>query len=422
MSRHTKIFIGLITGATAGVLSNFLFPDSPIIQFFQTYITDPLGKIFLNFLIMMVIPLVFASLSLGVAQIGDLKKLGKIGFKTISYFIVVTTVAVIIGLLLVNIIRPGDYLPATTKTQLMDSFKGQATEIKQTTEKTEFGIQTFVNIIPRNPIAAVAKPNPDMLALIFFSLIVGIALTLINQEKAAPLIKILEGINDVTVVVINIAMKLAPYGVFALIFSVTSRFGFELLVALSMYVVTVILGLALHLFGTFPVLLKFLSKYNPVKFFKKIETVILTAFSTSSSSATLPTTISVSQTNLGMPSQITGFVLPLGATMNMNGTALFEGVTVLFLAQVFGVNLSLGMQLIVILMSVLTAIGSAGVPSGSIPLLVMVLAMVNIPPEGIAIILGVDRILDMCRTVLNVTGDITCAAYIAKSEGYNLSE
>jgi len=422
MSRHTKIFIGLITGATAGVLSNFLFPDSPIIQFFQTYITDPLGKIFLNFLIMMVIPLVFASLSLGVAQIGDLKKLGKIGFKTISYFIVVTTVAVIIGLLLVNIIRPGDYLPATTKTQLMDSFKGQATEIKQTTEKTEFGIQTLVNIIPRNPIAAVAKPNPDMLALIFFSLIVGIALTLINQEKAAPLIKILEGINDVTVVVINIAMKLAPYGVFALIFSVTSRFGFELLVALSMYVVTVILGLALHLFGTFPVLLKFLSKYNPVKFFKKIETVILTAFSTSSSSATLPTTISVSQTNLGIPSQITGFVLPLGATMNMNGTALFEGVTVLFLAQVFGVNLSLGMQLIVILISVLTAIGSAGVPSGSIPLLVMVLAMVNIPPEGIAIILGVDRILDMCRTVLNVTGDITCAAYIAKSEGYNLSE
>jgi len=422
MSRHTKIFIGLITGATAGVLSNFLFPDSPIIQFFQTYITDPLGKIFLNFLIMMVIPLVFASLSLGVAQIGDLKKLGKIGLKTISYFFVVTTVAVIIGLLLVNIIRPGDYLPATTKTQLMDSFKGQATEIKQTTEKTEFGIQTLVNIIPRNPIAAVAKPNPDMLALIFFSLIVGIALTLINQEKAAPLIKILEGINDVTVVVINIAMKLAPFGVFALIFSVTSRFGFELLVALSMYVVTVILGLALHLFGTFPVLLKFLSKYNPVKFFKKIETVILTAFSTSSSSATLPTTISVSQTNLGIPSQITGFVLPLGATMNMNGTALFEGVTVLFLAQVFGVNLSLGMQIIVILMSVLTAIGSAGVPSGSIPLLVMVLAMVNIPPEGIAIILGVDRILDMCRTVLNVTGDITCAAYIAKSEGYKLNE
>lgn len=422
MSRHTKIFIGLITGATAGVLTKFLLPNSLIIQFFQKYITDPLGKIFLNFLIMMVIPLVFASLSLGVAQIGDLKKLGKIGFKTISYFLVVTTVAVIIGIFLVNFIRPGDYLPDTTKIQLMDSFSGQASEIKQTTEKTEFGIQTLVNIIPRNPIAAVAKPNPDMLSLIFFSLIVGIALTLIKKDKAAPLLKILEGINDISIVVINIAMKIAPFGVFALIFSVTSRFGFELLVALSMYVVTVIVGLALHLFGTFPLLLKFLAKYNPIKFFKKIETVILTAFSTSSSSATLPTTISVSQTNIGIPPQLTGFVLPLGATMNMNGTALFEGVTVLFLAQVFGVNLSLSMQLITILMSVLTAIGSAGVPSGSIPLLVMVLAMVNIPPEGIAIILGVDRILDMCRTVLNVTGDITCATYIAKSEGYSLNE
>ncbi|MFZ5946805.1 MAG: dicarboxylate/amino acid:cation symporter [Stygiobacter sp.] len=422
MSRHSKIFIGLISGAILGVIINFTSKDSFVTTFIQTYITDPLGKIFLNFLIMMVIPLVFASLSLGVAQIGDLKKLGRIGFRTIAYFIIVTTFAVVIGLVLVNVIRPGDYLPQETKTSLMDSFKTQATEIKSATEKTEFGIQTLVNIIPRNPVAAIAKPNPDMLALIFFSLIVGIALTLIDKEKANTLIKILEAINDVTVKVINIAMKLAPYGVFALIFSVTSRFGFDLLVALSMYVLTVLLGLTLHFLGTFSLLLKLLAKYNPIKFFKKIETVVLTAFSTSSSSATLPTTISVSQTNLGIPTQITGFVLPLGATMNMNGTALFEGVTVLFLAQVFGIELSIGVQLIVVLMSVLTAIGSAGVPSGSIPLLVMVLAMVNIPPEGIAIILGVDRILDMCRTVLNVSGDITCAAYIAKTEGYELKQ
>jgi DAACS family dicarboxylate/amino acid:cation (Na+ or H+) symporter len=323
---------------------------------------------------------------------------------------------------LVNLIRPGDYLPQETKTQLLASYKGQAAEIKEATGKTEFGIQTFVNIVPRNPFAAVAKPNPDMLALIFISLIVGIALTIISKERAAPLIKLLEGINDVTVVVINIAMKLAPFGVTALIFSVTSRFGFDLLVALSMYIVTVLLGLALHQFGVFPILLKIFSRYSPLKFFRKIETVMLTAFSTSSSNATLPTTISVAQDNLGIPSQITGFVLPLGATMNMNGTALFEGVTVLFLAQVFGVHLSLGVQIIVVLMSVLTAIGSAGVPSGSIPLLVIVLAMVNVPVEGIAIILGADRLLDMCRTVLNVTGDITCAAYIARSEGYELKQ
>ena len=422
MSRHSKIFIGLLLGAIAGVSSNFLFPSAPILLFLQRYITDPLGKIFLNLLIMMVIPLVFASLSLGVAQIGDLKKLGRIGFKTIMYFLIVTTIAVAIGLVLVNLIRPGDYLPEETKTKLLTTYKGQAVELKESSEKVEFGIQTLVNIIPRNPAAAIAKPNPDMLSLIFFSLIIGIALTLINEEKAKPIINLLEGINDLTLVIINMAMKLAPYGVFALIFSVTSRFGFDLLIALGMYVVTVLLGLALHLFGVYPILIKVFAKYNPILFFRRVETVMLTAFSTSSSNATLPTTISVSKENLGIPSHITGFVLPLGATMNMNGTALFEGVTVLFLAQVFGINLSLGVQLIVVLMSVLTAIGTAGVPSGSIPLLIMVLTMVNIPAEGIAIILGIDRVLDMCRTVPNVIGDITCAAYVAKSEGYELKK
>lgn len=422
MSRHSKIFIGLIFGAVAGVACNFLFPNATWLNVIQTYASDPLGKIFLNLLIMMVIPLVFASLSLGVAQIGDLKKLGRIGFKTISYFLLVTALAVTIGLVLVNIIRPGDYLPAETKAQLLASYKGQASEIQEATGKTEFGIQTLVSIVPRNPFSAVAKTNPEMLALIFVSLIVGIALTLIDKSKAEPLIRLLEGINDVTVVVINLAMKLAPYGVAALIFSVTSKFGFELLIALSMYIVTVLLGLAIHQFGVFSILIKVFARYSPMKFFKKIETVMLTAFSTSSSNATLPTTMSVSQENLGIPSHVTGFVLPLGATMNMNGTALFEGVTVLFLAQVFGINLSVGTQIIVVIMSVLTAVGSAGVPSGSIPLLVIVLAMVHIPPEGIAIILGADRLLDMCRTTLNVTGDITCAAYIARSEGYELKQ
>lgn len=420
MSRHTKIFIGLITGAAAGVAANFLYPDAPILKIVQTYLSDPLGKIFLNLLIMMVIPLVFSSLALGVAQIGDLKKLGRIGLKTMGYFFLVTALAVTIGLVLVNSIRPGDYLQGETKTQLLTSYSEQASEIKEVSEKTEFGIQTLVNIVPRNPIAAVAKPNPEMLALIFVSLMIGIALTMIQKEKAEPLIKILDGINDVTIVIINIAMKLAPFGVAALIFSVTSRFGFELLVALGMYMITVLSGLTILLVVAYSVLIKVFARYSPVLFFKKIQTVMMTAFSTSSSSATLPTTISVSQNNLGIPPQITGFVLPLGATMNMNGTALFEGVTVLFLAQVFGIELSLGVQLVVILMSVLTAIGTAGVPSGSIPLLAIVLAMVNVPVEGIAIILGADRLLDMCRTVLNVTGDITCTAYIARSEGYQL--
>ncbi|MBI1930968.1 MAG: dicarboxylate/amino acid:cation symporter [Ignavibacteriales bacterium] len=422
MSRHTKIFLGLVAGAIFGILSNIYLSQTAFLDFVQTYFSDPLGKIFLNMLIMMVIPLVFASLSLGVAQIGDLKNLGRIGLKTISYFFIVTTLAVAIGLVLVNTIKPGNYLSDEIKTKLLTTYKSEATEIKEKSENIEFGIQTFVNIVPRNPVAAIAKPNPEMLSLIFFSLIVGIALTLISKEKAKPVINLLEGINEITLVVINLAMKLAPYGVFALIFSTTSKFGFELLIALSMYVITVVLGLTIHQLVSFPILIKVFAKYNPWSFFKKIETVMLTGFSTSSSSATLPTTISVSQNNLGIPPHITGFVLPLGATMNMNGTALFEGVTVLFLAQVFGVHLSLGVQLIVVLMSVLTAVGTAGVPSGSIPLLVMVLMMVNVPAEGIAIILGVDRFLDMSRTILNVTGDITCAAYVAKSEGYELSK
>ncbi len=422
MARHTKIFIGLIGGAAAGVLCNKFFIDASALAAVQKYLSDPLGKIFLNMLIMVVIPLVFSSLAVGVAQIGDLKQLGRMGFRTISYFFLVTAVAVTIGLVLVNTIRPGDHLPQETKNKMLETYGSQAEQLKGTAQETEFGINILVNLVPRNPFASVARPNPDMLALIFVALMAGIGLTLIDKERSQLLIRFLEGVNQITVAIINIAMKLAPYGVAALIFSVTSRFGFDLLVALGLYVITVLAGLILHQFGAFSILIKIFAKYNPLKFFKKVETVMLTAFSTSSSNATLPTTIMVSQENLGIPPKICGFVLPLGATMNMNGTALFEGVTVLFLAQVFGVELGLGAQLIVVLMSVLTAVGTAGVPSGSIPLLIIVMVMVGVPAEGIAIILGVDRILDMCRTVLNVTGDITCAAYIARSEGFPLKE
>jgi DAACS family dicarboxylate/amino acid:cation (Na+ or H+) symporter len=292
-------------------------------------------------------------------------------------------------------------------------------------KETTFGIQTLVNIVPRNPFFAMSgkestNGNPDMLAVIFFALMVGVGLTLIKPERAQPLMRVLEAVYDVAVIIINLAMKLAPYGVAGLIFSVTARFGFDLLKALAWYVVTVLIGLVLHQFGVFSILVRVFARMNPLTFFKKIETIMLTAFSTSSSNATLPTTIMITQQNLGVPAKITGFVLPLGATMNMNGTALFEGVTVLFLAQVFGVHLDFFAQLVVVIMSVLTAVGAAGVPSGSIPLLIIVMQMVGVPGEGIALILGVDRVLDMCRTALNVTGDVTCAAYVARSEGYEL--
>jgi len=264
--------------------------------------------------------------------------------------------------------------------------------------------------VPRNPVAAAA--NMDMLALIFFSLIFGAALTMIPREKAKPVITLLEGIGEAVIAIINLAMKLAPYGVFALVFVITSQFGWGILQQLSMYVVVVLIGLLLHATVGISFLVKVFGRMSPLKFWKGIEAPIITAFSTSSSMATLPTSIATAEKELGVQPKIAGFVLPLGATMNMNGTALFEGVTVLFLAQVFGVHLSLGAQVIVVVLSVMTAIGAAGVPGGSLPLMMLVMATVGVPPEGIAIILGVDRILDMTRTTLNVSGDISAAVYI----------
>jgi DAACS family dicarboxylate/amino acid:cation (Na+ or H+) symporter len=256
-----------------------------------------------------------------------------------------------------------------------------------------------------------------MLAVIFIALAIGVALTLLSAEKARPMQDFLESLGHITVAIIEMIMKVAPYGVSCLIFSVTARFGFGLLLNLLKYVVTVVGSLALFQFVGYALILKLVAGRSPREFFRKAKIVMLTAFSTSSSNATLPTTMRVAQEDMGIPREIAGFTLPLGATMNMNGTSLFEGATVLFLAQVFGVHLTIGQQFIVVIMSVVTAIGVAGIPGGSIPLLMMVLGMVGVPMEGIAIILGVDRILDMCRTTLNVTGDLVTATIVNRFEG-----
>jgi DAACS family dicarboxylate/amino acid:cation (Na+ or H+) symporter len=243
---------------------------------------------------------------------------------------------------------------------------------------------------------------------------------MIPRERAEPTIKVLDGIGDAMVVIVGFAMRIAPFAVPALIFDVTALFGWEILKHLSFYVIIVLVGYLLHLFGTYSVLLRVFARYSPGQFFKKMIPVMITAFSTSSSNATLPTTIKTSEEELGVPSEIAGFVLPLGATTNMNGSSLFASVVVLFVAQVFGVELSLGTQFLVVFLSVFTAVGAAGVPGGAIPLLIVVLEMVGVPGEGIAIIIGVDRILDMGRTVVNVTGDAVAACFIASSEGYPL--
>ncbi len=415
----TRIFLGLSVGAAAGVLANLFWSGAPWLEWVVSRVTDPAGQMWLRALIMIVLPLVFASLVLGVAGLGDLKRLGRVGLKTLLYFLVVTVLSVLIGLTLVNLIEPGKGLPQETRERMLETYGAQAAAGQTIARGLQLDISLLVNIVPRNPLKAMV--DFEMLAVIFFSLAFGIGLALTPPHRAEPMIRFLEALGDVVTAIIDLVMKLAPYGVFALIFSVTARFGYDLLLKLGLYVITVLLGLALHFFGVYALLVRGLARLNPLDFFRRIRTVILTAFSTSSSNATLPTTLRITETELGCPKQVCGFVLPLGATMNMNGTALFEGVTVLFIAQVFGIELSLGAQAIVVLMSVLTAIGAAGVPSGAIPLLILVLQAVGVPGEGIAIVLGVDRLLDMCRTTVNVVGDITAAAFITRSEGFSFA-
>jgi dicarboxylate/amino acid:cation (Na+ or H+) symporter, DAACS family len=415
---HTQILVGLVLGAVGGVTTNLLWSGAPGLLWAVDNVAQPVGQVFLRMLFMVVVPLVFTSLALGVAKLGDLSRVGRIGGKTLLFFVVTTGLAAGLGLLLVNVVRPGEALDESVRSALMTTYGSQATEKIETSMTNGFGVQTFVNIVPRNPLDAAARG--DMLGLIFFTLIFGIALTRITREKAEPVLRVLEGVSEAVMVIIGMAMKLAPLGVAGLIFSVTARFGFEVLQSLGLYVVVVLSGLALHQFGVIAVLARLLVGIGPGSFFRRCRALMVTAFSTSSSNATLPTTIRTAERQFGVPPEVAGFVLPLGATMNMNGTALFEGMTVLFLAQVFGIALSVPMQVLVVVMSVVTAIGAAGVPGGSIPLLVMILGMVGVPGEAIALVLGVDRILDMARTVPNVTGDLLTSIVVARSEGLPL--
>ena len=399
--------------------ANWLFGESEWLRWTVTNVARPVGQLWLRSLIMIVIPLVFASLTLGVAGLGDIRKVGRIGMKTLAYFLLSSTLATIIGLAILNIVKPGEGIPEETRLELMANFGEAADAKKEASKGATFGVDMIINIVPRNPIRSAAED--DMIGLIFFALIFGAALSLLPEEKAKPMLGFLEALAEAVVVIIGWVMKLAPIGVFALIFSVVALFGFELMQKLMWYVLAVLIGLLFHFVVVYSVLIKVLGKMNPLYFFSRIRAVIITAFSTSSSNATLPTTMAVSQKELNVPRGIAGFVLPLGATMNLDGSALFGGITVLFIAQVFGVEMSLGKQFVVVAMSVITSVGAAGVPSGMIPLLMVVLTIIGVPAGGIALVLGVDRILDMCRTAVNVTGDLAASVVIARSEGYDLS-
>jgi DAACS family dicarboxylate/amino acid:cation (Na+ or H+) symporter len=428
MALHTKILIGLLVGVLGGVLANkALGGDNPALVGFITNFTEPLGQLFLNLLLMIVVPLVFSSLIVGIAGIGDIRKLGRIGLKSFAYCLVISAISVVIGLFLANTIQPGKRIAPATAEKMQQQFGGDAAkrveDQKKVSEaaKSETPLMSVVKtVVPSNLFTSIASASPNMLHLMFFALIVGVAITLLPAPVSAPFVGVMDSLFQITTKIIDIIMKFAPYAVACLIFTNVARFGTELLGALGWFVVTVLLGLAIHMFGVYSLSVWFLSKINPLDFFRRVRTVIVTAFSTSSSNATLPTALRVSEENLGVPKEINSFVLTVGATANQNGTALYEGVTVLFLAQLAGVDLSLGTQLMVVYLAILGGIGTAGVPSGSIPFIIGILAMIGVNPSLIAIILGVDRILDMCRTTLNVTGDITAATFVARSEGYEL--
>ncbi len=425
---HTKILIGLLVGVIGGLVANQVWGgDAPGVAWTISNITQPVGTLFLSLLLMIVVPLVLSSLIVGVAGIGDVRKLGRIGLKSFGYCLVISAISVLIGLVLANTIRPGERVSPEIATQLKERYSSGAATLTEAQKKSAEAaksdsalMQVVKTIVPRNVVHSISGENPNMLHIMFFALIIGIAITLLPAPVSAPFVGFMEGLFAITSKIIDMIMKFAPYAVACLLFNNIAVFGIELLSSLAWFVVTVLLGLSLHFFGVYSLSIWFLSKMNPIDFFRRVWTVIVTAFSTSSSNATLPTALRISEENLGVPREINSFVLTVGATANQNGTALYEGVTVLFIAQLAGVDLTIGLQLMVVYMAILGGIGTAGVPSGSIPFIIGILAMIGIDPALIAIILGVDRILDMCRTTLNVVGDITAATFVARSEGYEL--
>ena len=438
MPLYAKILIGLIAGAALGVGSHLYFARPPPteaadpldrdangvddrLDWVASNVADPIGRVFLRLVLMVVVPLVFSALALAVVELGDLRRLGRVGLRTLLYTIVLSSVAVAIGIGLVNVVRPGERLSEAKRDALAAQYAAGAAQTVTQARRAKSLKDTLLDIIPENPLQEMvgaldgSSKGNGILAVMFFALVFGAALGHVGQV-GQTLVRALEGLFAACMAIIGFAMRLAPYGVACLVFAMTSRLGGEVLAPLVWFVATVLVGLALQLGVVYPVFLILFGRRRPGAFFRGIWDAMLTAFGTSSSNATLPTALRVAEEQLRLPPAISRFVLTIGATGNQNGTALYEGVVVLFLAQVFGVPLTLGQQVMVVLMSILSGIGTAGVPGGSIPMIVVVLRSVGVPGESIAIILGIDRILDMCRTVLNVTGDLALTACVAREE------
>jgi DAACS family dicarboxylate/amino acid:cation (Na+ or H+) symporter len=426
LALHWRILIGLVIGAGAGILARLVFPPQadgtadPRVAWIVYYLAEPAGQIFLRLIFMIVLPLLFCALVLGVTGAGDVRRLGRMGLWTLIFTVVLSVASVSLGVFLADAVRPGARLPPSQRELLRNKYAAETIQITSQARQVRPMRDALLDVIPRNPfkdmVGAIDGTAPGgILAVMFFALAFGIAL-LFTRERAGPVLAVLEGVYAASMAIVSFAMWLAPVGVAGLMFALTALLGYQILQILFWYVATVLTGLSLHMVVVYSIVVALVAGMSPRRFFAAISDAMVTAFATSSSNATLPTSIRVAQNNLGLRPEVSNFVLTVGSTANQNGTALYEGVTVLFLAQVFGVDLTIGQQFMVATMCVLAGIGTAGVPGGSIPFVAIVLGSVGVPAEGIGIILGVDRLLDMCRTTLNVTGDIAIAACVDRWE------
>ena len=417
---HIKVLLGFVFGALLGLAAHFYAADAPLTQDIIAYGTKPLGQIFLNLLFMLVIPLMFSALVLGVAELGDIASLGRLGWKTLTYTAVVTGIAVAIGLLMVNLIQPGLHMDPALVNQAMAEYAGKASDIATKGQELNF-IDLLINIVPHNVLAA-AIDDKQKLGVVFFALLFGIGMVMTPSPATQAFKQALQGLFEICMKLIGLIIRLAPYAVAGFTFTLCATLGWDVIEGLAYFVITVLLALALHMFVVLPLWVKYMGGMSPRVFFRGSQEAILTAFATASSAATLPVTLRVAEENLFLPRKVSRFVLTVGASANHHGTALFEGITVLFLAQVSGLHLPLLQQLMVLGLCILGGIGTAGIPSGSLPVIAMIASIIGLKPEGIAIILGVNTFLDMCRTSLNVTGDLATAVVVSHRTGGMLAD
>ena len=406
-----RILAGFVLGLLGGLAVYATMPDAAWLDTVVTYVTGPIGQIFLRLLFMLVLPLLFSALVVGISEMGEIGALKSVGLKTLAYTVVVSGIAVAISLAVVNLLQPGAGVDPQAARAMLGEGGAGAASIVEKSRSAASGVDAVVAIIPSNLVTAMSENN--ILAVMFFALFFGVGLLLVQTPRTLVLKQALEGVFEVSMRLIGLVIQLAPFAIFCFMFNLAAQFGWDLLAKLAAYVAVVLLALAIQMFGVFPALLALLARKNPVTFFRETQEATMMAFATSSSNATLPTALRVAETRLKLPPRIARFVLTIGATANQNGTAMFEGVTVLFLAQFFGVDLSLADQLFVMAICILAGIGTAGVPGGSLPVVALILSGVGVPPEGIGLILGVDRFLDMCRTTLNVIGDLVAATVIS---------